>query len=97
MTIQEAFLIGKQKGRKLKDSKCISGKRSYISEEVAIESLIQHQVRNSSAATNIYHCEDCGDWHFTSKGRHETLDDTQVIERIKRERLANQWEQKLRY
>ena len=91
-------MTGNQRVWKLKN-KCISGKKGYADEELAVDALIQHQIRNYSShpgATNIYICEDCGNWHFTSKGKHQLLDDPTVLEMIRREGMAYQWEQKLK-
>lgn len=82
--------------------KCATGKRVFESEALAEEALIQNHVRNdysrqTNGPTNIYQCRDCGFWHFTSKGGlHPMFEDEGVQERIKRERAAYHWEQRLR-
>ncbi|HYC84644.1 MAG TPA: hypothetical protein VEB86_05450 [Chryseosolibacter sp.] len=52
--------------------KCISGKRSYPTHAVAEEALIELWNRNDYRAGNApldtYHCEDCGNYHLTSRG-----------------------------
>ncbi|MEQ9467884.1 MAG: hypothetical protein RLN88_10770 [Ekhidna sp.] len=82
-------------------SRCISGKLSFAVESLAIEALIQNHIRNSyrdgQGPVNIYLCEDCGEWHFTSKGsKHHLLNDPEVRERIDSERRAYEWEQRLK-
>lgn len=81
--------------------KCRSGKTAFDSKELGEEALIQNHIRNNhregSGPQNIYECDDCGDWHFTS--RHpisELLLDESVLKRIARERLSLQWEQKIK-
>lgn len=79
---------------------CPSGKRSFIDEELAFEALIQHHVINeypsNQGPRNVYQCEDCGNWHFTSKGYKSPLEDAEIQSRINKERLANRWERKLK-
>jgi hypothetical protein len=80
---------------------CITGKIAYDSMEIAGEALVQNHVRNAHRAgagpINIYQCQDCGKWHFTSQGaRYHLLQDPEVIDRIRREQMANHWEKKLR-
>ena len=82
-------------------NKCISGKRLYADKQLAEEALIQHHIRNEfsnhQGPINVYQCEECGNWHFTSKGnKNILLDDEEVVKRIGKERLAFQWERKFR-
>ncbi|SNS69849.1 hypothetical protein SAMN05421640_0900 [Ekhidna lutea] len=81
--------------------KCISGKKCFESEELAEEALIQNHIRNNyrggEGPVNVYQCDNCGYWHFTSKGdKSEKLRDPEVLEFIERERRAFDWERKLR-
>lgn len=81
--------------------KCITGKRIFHSEELAKEALIQHHIINDYKHTtgpiNVYSCQECGNWHFTSKGeRNEIFEDEAMVEYIKRERRAWHWEKGLR-
>ncbi len=99
MIIPVDSLIGNQTVWTL--SSCTSGKRSFSSLELAEEALIQHHVRNDykhgEGPINVYQCEYCNEWHFTSKGsKHDLFDDSEVQKRIETERRAFQWEQKLR-
>ena len=99
MTILVAFLTGNQKDLKL-SKKCTSGKRCFDTEKIAQEALIQHHIINdypsNQGPRSVYQCEDCGVWHFTSKCNVSLLNDPDVIQRIKKERVANEWERKLR-
>ena len=81
--------------------KCSTGKNAYESEEMATEALIQnyviHNHRSGSGPINIYQCNDCNLWHFTSKGETaEFLKDQKVRQRIKKEQRAHDWERDLR-
>ena len=77
--------------------KCVSGKRIYASEDVALEALIQHHIINNYRANegpiNVYECQDCTNWHFTSKGKkHSAFDDPDILRTIEREKRAHNWE-----
>ena len=79
----------------------VTHKRSFQDEFMALEALMNNHAQNfhkrESGPINIYQCDHCGDWHFTSKGEiHPDLrkDETQL--RIKTERLGAHWERKLR-
>lgn len=81
--------------------KCSSGKRAYSNLVLAKETLIQHHIRNNykrgEGPINVYECQECGNWHFTSKGaENEIFEDQEVMARIESERRAFLWEQKLR-
>lgn len=73
----------------------------YDTEELAIEALIANRSRfhhaSHSGPINVYQCEDCGRWHFTSRGpAHPVLESEEVRKRIDLNREAGYWEQKLR-
>ena len=81
---------------------CRSGKTSFESRELAVEGLIQNHIRrlhhSGKGPINVYECEECGNWHFTSRPPIiDELNDPEVIQRIKEEGRAFAWEQKLRY
>ena len=81
--------------------KCSSGKKCFEDEFLATEALIQNHVINDhtfgAGPINVYECDMCGYWHFTSKGvRHEVLDDPDLRDRIKREREGHFWERRLK-
>lgn len=52
--------------------KCSSGKVIYLSQALAEEALLDAWIRNHYAKgqgpVNVYRCDDCGDFHLTSKG-----------------------------
>lgn len=78
---------------------CVTGKTCYATEELAKEALIQNHIRNGhrtgSGPINYYKCNDCGNWHFTSKGNpHPMFSDAQTMNKIKKERLVQSWERR---
>ena len=80
--------------------RCASGKRIYETIELAEEALIQNHIRNNyregEGPINIYLCPNCSNYHFTSKGQtHPMFEDPDTVERIKKERIALDWERKL--
>lgn len=102
MIILVGFQIGNKEEKTLnKKSSCSSGKRVFDTQELANEALINNHIVNdykpNEGPLNVYQCDDCGLWHFTSKGsKSDLLDDQEVIERIKKERLATYWERQLK-
>ena len=81
--------------------KCLSGKISYYSLEIAIEALIQNRIRNHHSddrgPVNVYECKDCGNFHFTSKGpKCNELQSDENLKRIKSEQQAHYWEGKFK-
>lgn len=80
--------------------KCSTGKRRYPSKQMAEEALVEVRgrfyFRNDSGPIAVYQCDDCGDWHFTSKGPASgLLKDQNIQERIDNQREAEFWSQKL--
>lgn len=76
---------------------CKTGKRGYYTEGEVQEALIRSQISFRSSATNYYVCEDCSEFHLTSKaGRHPLLNDPEVIRRIEKEQQEQDWNQRLR-
>jgi len=81
--------------------KCVSNKKVYPSEEIAEDALIDTWSRfeypNGQGPIAVYRCEECGYYHFTSKG---TLNQklAKVIKegKLARNREANHWENKLK-
>ncbi|NJN42995.1 MAG: hypothetical protein HC811_12960 [Flammeovirgaceae bacterium] len=81
--------------------KCSSGKRGYASEELAVDALIgAHSTfiyKKGQGPISVYHCEDCGHYHFTSKGpMNERLYQQIKAGNISKEREANHWNSKFR-
>ena len=80
---------------------CVTGKTCYDSLEIAEEALIQNRIRNfhreGSGPINVYQCDLCETWHFTSKGEpSEILAHPDTQERIRKGGEAYFWENKLR-
>ncbi len=88
-------------------------KNGYWSEAEVQEALIRSHInsgRSRSAsgsggsgagagagAANYYLCEDCGEYHLTSKGdQHSVLSDPAVKERISKEQREQEWMDHLR-
>ena len=74
---------------------------SYPSSEIAIEALIQAYSRFSfpkgTGPITIYLCEECGNFHFTSKGiMHPELEKYLSGKHINRDREAERWLHKLK-
>lgn len=83
------------------NNNCTTGKRSFDNKSLAEEALIQHHIRNSyktgEGPINVYECDDCGNWHFTSKGiKNELFSDAEIVKKIQSERIGYQWERKIR-
>lgn len=78
---------------------CVTGKRCYDSQHEAEQALIENWIRfhhqSGSGPQNVYQCEDCGQYHFTSRGpMSEVLEDNMSY--ISSQRIARDWESKLR-
>lgn len=80
---------------------CITGKRCYINLELAEEALvgahIAYDYGKGGGPVNLYQCEDCGYYHFTSRGEmNERLKRMLHEGEIRRQKDANWWEERLR-
>ncbi|HEV8515529.1 MAG TPA: hypothetical protein VGQ59_19735 [Cyclobacteriaceae bacterium] len=80
--------------------KCPTGKRVYVTEAMAEDALIDAHSRHQYSGTgpiSFYQCEDCGYYHFTSKGEmNKKLAEQIASGKIKRQQEANQWMNKLK-
>jgi len=80
--------------------KCPTGKRVYLTEAMAEDALIDAHSRHQYAGTGpiaVYQCEDCGYYHFTSRGEmNKKLAEQIASGKIKRQQEANQWMNKLK-
>jgi hypothetical protein len=80
--------------------KCPTGKRVYLTEAMAEEALIDAHSRSDYAGTGpvaVYLCEECGYYHFTSKGKmNEKLAQQISSRKIRRHQEANRWVNKLK-
>ncbi len=82
-------------------NRCISGKRVYPTQETAEEALLAAWTRFDYAAGNgpvaVYQCEDCGNYHLTSRGpMNERLDRALREGTIQRQKEADRWAEKFR-
>lgn len=80
---------------------CPSGKRSFVTEQLAEDVLIELWSKNEytpgKAPIAIYRCEDCGNYHLTSRSpMNEKLADAIAKGHIKLQREAHRWMDKLK-
>jgi hypothetical protein len=80
--------------------RCPSGKVVYNSisqaEDALVESWIRNHYRKGQGPVNVYPCDDCGNFHLTSKGlmnaRLQMAIETGEIQRLRRAwDLGNKW------
>lgn len=81
--------------------KCVTGKKAYLTQELAEEALIGAHTRfdygKGQGPVNVYRCEDCGNFHLTSKGTINAKLNRQLKEgKIDREKQANDWLNKIK-
>lgn len=80
---------------------CSTGKKIYTSQELAEEALLEAWTRFKFQPNNgpvaVYQCEDCGQYHLTSKGpMNAKLSQHLSSGTIEREQKANYWKEKFR-
>lgn len=81
--------------------KCPTGKRLYLSEQLAEDALIEAHVhfnyRSGSGPVAVYRCEDCGNYHLTSQGPMNTrLSQLLTNGTIKKQKEAVRWQGKFK-
>jgi hypothetical protein len=81
-------------------NRCPSGKRIFESESFAEEALIELWSKNEyvaeSAPQAVYKCDDCGNFHLTSRGpMNSKLQEAIKSGKIKLNREANKWLNKI--
>jgi hypothetical protein len=81
--------------------RCSSGKRVFESQQLAEDVLIESWIRNDyvqgQAPVGIYRCDDCGYYHFTSKGPpNPKLSEFLASDQFKRQREAARWSEKFK-
>lgn len=81
--------------------KCISGKRAYVSEQLATDALleahIQFEYRTGTGPVTFYKCEDCGNFHLTSQGAmHARLTEALANGTIQKQKAAADWGNKFK-
>jgi hypothetical protein len=82
-------------------TRCISHKKSYSSLELAEEALIEARTKYDYAPNRgplaVYKCEDCGQYHLTSKGKmNEKLSKHLAEGKIELQKEADRWIRKLK-
>jgi hypothetical protein len=79
--------------------KCRTGKKVYSTEALAEDALLDAHARHHythSGPVAVYRCNECGYFHFTSKGAmNQRLAELLKSNKLKRLREANDWERKL--
>lgn len=80
---------------------CVTGKKMFPSRELAEEALIAartiYKVRESSGPQSVYLCNDCGEWHLTSRNAPDSpVNNPETKERISRQVESDFWEQKFK-
>ena len=81
--------------------KCVSGKKMFISLTIAEDALIElwskNEYRQGEGPVAAYCCEDCGQYHLTSKGpMNERLAEALAGDELRIRREANKWIDKLK-
>jgi hypothetical protein len=81
--------------------KCITGKRVYLTQEIAEDVLIETRTKfdyaNNHGPVAVYRCEDCGYYHLTSKGTMNTkLASYLSSGKIGRQKEADEWLKKIK-
>lgn len=78
---------------------CITGKKSYSSESLAEDALIEARTRHGdekNGPVGVYRCEDCSQFHLTSKGVMNPRLAQYIKEgKLKLNQEANRWKGRL--
>ncbi|MBM3178475.1 MAG: hypothetical protein FJZ78_10770 [Bacteroidetes bacterium] len=80
---------------------CPSGKKLFESESLALEALYdvwsRTEFQKGEGPISVYTCEDCGHFHFTSKGTfHPKLEEFLKENNLRISREAERWIRKMR-
>lgn len=80
---------------------CPSGKRSYPTQELAEEALIQahtaYEYPEGQGPLAVYQCDECGEFHLTSRGPiNERLAAYIAEGKLKLHKEARRWEDRFR-
>ncbi len=89
------------RARRISMNTCISGKKLYQTYNLAVDALIEARIRfdfkPGSGPIAVYLCEDCGQYHLTSKGKmNETLEKEISKGKIKLQKEASRWMDKFK-
>jgi hypothetical protein len=82
--------------------KCVTGKKTYQTAELAEEALIgahtRFEYKGGQGPIAVYNCLDCGLYHLTSRGpMNATLQKQLGTGEIDRQKQADDWLNKLRH
>lgn len=82
-------------------NRCISGKRVYatqqIAEDVLIEAWTRYNYNGNTGPVSVYQCDDCGNYHLTSRGpMNERLAKALGEGKIRQEKEARRWEERFK-
>lgn len=80
---------------------CVTGKRCFVTHELAEEALIgahvNHSYNKGNGPIGVYACDECGQFHLTSKGEmNKRLAEMLKDGEIQKQKEVNWWEQKFR-
>jgi ABC-type ATPase with predicted acetyltransferase domain len=81
--------------------RCVTGKRVYHSEQLAEDALIEAHIhfeyRTGGGPKAVYRCEDCGDYHLTSRNpMNPRLAQSLASGTIKKQKEASRWQSKFK-
>jgi hypothetical protein len=82
--------------------KCPTGKRLYHSEQLAEDALIEAHIhfdyRAGGGPLAVYQCDECGEYHLTSRGPMNARLASQIADgTIKKHKEAGRWQGKFKY
>lgn len=82
--------------------KCVTGKKTYQTQELAEEALIgahtRFEYKNEQGPIAVYQCTDCGYYHLTSRGpMNPKLKQQLDSGEINRQKRADDWINKLKH
>jgi len=81
--------------------KCTTGKRLYLTEQLAEEALIEAHIhfdyRSGGGPVAVYRCDDCGNFHLTSRGpMNVRLSQMITNGSVKKLKEAVRWQEKFK-
>jgi len=81
--------------------KCVTGKRVYHSEQLAEDALIEAHIHfnysEGGGPVAVYQCEDCGEYHLTSRGPMSAQLSKKLSDgTIKKQKEADNWQRKFK-
>lgn len=80
--------------------KCVTGKKVYLTQELAEEALIGAHIRfyyaKGQGPVAVYRCDDCGYFHLTSQGPLNTQLEKYIKNgKMDKQKEADEWLRKL--